>query len=66
MAVDIGKVIGTEMQKLAGATKDYHFTNFAYGYQVPYIEVLHISGLPREKFVPKIKIICDDKNDDEF
>lgn len=63
---NIGTVIGTEMQKLAGATKDYHFTNLTYGYQAPYIEILHISGLPREKFVPKVKIICDDTNEDEF
>lgn len=63
---EIGTVIGTEMHKLAGATKDYHFTNFTYGYQAPYIEVLHISGLPREKFVPKIEILCDDSIEDEF
>lgn len=62
----IGKIIGTEMQKLAGATKDYNFKNFTYRYQAPYIEVLHISELPREKFVPKIEIICDDSNEDEF
>ena len=62
----IGKVIGTEMQKLAGATKDYNFTYLTYKYQAPYIEVLHISGLPREKFVPKVEVICDDSNEDEF
>ena len=62
----IGTIIGTEMQRLAGATKDYNFTNFTYGYQAPYIEVLHISLLPREKFVPKIKIVCNDSNEDEF
>ena len=62
----IGTIVGTEMQKLAGATKDYNFTNFTYGYQAPYIEVLHFSLLPREKFVPKIKIVCNDSNEDEF
>lgn len=62
----IGTIVGTEMQKLAGATKDYNFINFTYRYQAPYIEVLHISGLPREKFVPTIEIVCDDGNEDEF
>lgn len=62
----IGIVIGTEMQKLAGATKSYNFSNFDYGYQASYIDVLNILNIPREKFVPKIKIICDDKIEDEF
>ena len=54
------------MLKLAGATKDYNFTNFTFGYQAPYIEVLHISGLPREKFGPKLIINGADSNEDEF
>ena|SRR5690606_14596031 len=62
----IGRIVGTEMQQLAGATKDYNFTNFTYGYQAPYIEVLHISLLPREKFIPEIKIVFNDNNEDEF
>ncbi len=64
--VGIGKIVGTEMQKLAGATKNYNFSNFDYGYQAPYIEVLHISGLPREKFVPRFGVICNDEMEDEF
>ena len=62
----IGKVVGTEMQKLAGATKSNNFSNFKYGYQYPYIDVLHISGYPREKFIPKYKVECNDLNEDEF
>ena len=62
----IGKIVGTEMLKLAGATKSYKFSNFNYGYQYPYIDVLHITDYPREKFVPKYKIVCNDDNEDEF
>jgi hypothetical protein len=62
----IGKIVGTEMEKLAGATKSYSFSNFEYSYQAPYIDVLHISGLPREKFIPKYKVVCNDGIEDEF
>lgn len=62
----IGKIVGTEMEKLAGATKSYDFYNFDYGYQAPYIEVLQISGLPRELFVPKFEVNCNDRIEDEF
>ena len=62
----IGKIVGTEMEKLAGATKSYSFSNFDYGYQAPYIDVLHISGLQREKFTPKYKVECNDGIEDEF
>ena len=62
----IGKIVGTEMLKLAGATKSYNFSNFNYGYQYPYIDVLHITGYPREKFVPKYKVVSTDGNEDEF
>ncbi len=62
----IGKIVGTEMLKLAGATKSFNFSNFNYGYQYPYIDVLHITGYPREKFVPTFKVECNDQNEDEF
>jgi carboxyl-terminal processing protease len=62
----IGKIVGTEMEKLAGATKSYSFSNFDFGYQAPYIDVLHISGLPREKFIPKYNVECNDGIEDEF
>ena len=62
----LAKIVGTEMQKLAGATKSYHFNNFDFGYQAPSIDVLHIFGLPREKFVPKYEVICTDNVEDEF
>jgi hypothetical protein len=62
----IGKIVGTEMQKLAGATKSSKFSNFDYGYQYPYIDVLHVTGYQREKFVPKYKVLCNDGNEDEF
>lgn len=62
----IGIIVGTEMLKLAGATKSYNFSNFNYGYQYPYTDVLHITDYPREKFVPKYKVVCNDINEDEF
>lgn len=62
----IGKIVGTEMLKLAGATKSYNFSNFNYGYQYPYTDVLHITDYPREKFVPKYKVVSNDSNEDEF
>ena len=63
---EIGKVIGTEMQKLAGATKNYNFSNFDYGYQASKIDVLNILNIPRENFIPKFKVVCDDNIEDEF
>jgi Peptidase family S41 len=62
----IGTIVGTEMQKLAGATKDYKFNYIHFGYQAPYIEVLHINGTPRQKLVPKYKVQCNDNKADEF
>jgi len=62
----IGEIVGTEMLKLAGATKNYSFKYLNYGYQMPYIEVLHKKGYPREKFVPKHKVQLDDSKNDEF
>ena len=53
-------------KKLAGATKSYNFSNFNYGYQYPYTDVLHITDYPREKFAPKYKVVCNDINEDEF
>ena len=63
---EIGKIIGTKMLKLAGATKNYSFKYLNYGYQMPYIDVLHIDGYPREKYVPKYTVQLDDTNKDEF
>lgn len=62
----IGVIVGTEMQKYAGATKSYNFSNFDYGYQYSYIDVLHISGLPRQKYAPKYTVECNDSEIDEF
>jgi C-terminal processing protease CtpA/Prc len=61
-----GKVIGTEMEKLAGATLDYKFDYFNFNYQFPYIEVLQQNNEPREKFIPKYLVQCNDKAEDEF
>ncbi len=62
----IGKIVGTEMLKLAGATKNYSFKYLNYGYQMPYIDVLHKDGYPRELFIPKNKVKLDNSKNDEF
>jgi len=62
----IAKIVGTKMHRLAGGTKDYHFTNFDFGYQMPYIEVLQQNNEPREKFIPKYKVVCNSTESDEF
>jgi len=62
----IGKIVGTEMQRLAGATKNYGFKNFNFGYQMPYIEVLQQNDEPREKIVPTYKVKCNNSSSDEF
>lgn len=63
---NLGLVVGTEMHKLAGATRNYDFVNYNFGYQIPYIQVLQSSGIPREKFIPKYLAKSTDDYDDEF
>lgn len=62
----IGRVIGTKMAGLAGATKSNKIQHFSYGYQYPYIRVLQQSGMPREQFIPKYEIDCNCQEEDEF
>ncbi len=62
----IAKVIGTEMQKLAGATKNFNFIYCNFGYQMPYIEVLQQNNEPRENFIPKYKVEVNNNKSDEF
>ncbi|MEO9571538.1 MAG: S41 family peptidase [Polaribacter sp.] len=46
------KVIGTEMERLAGSMRQYYFKNRNYGYRITTDKLFHVDGVAREKFVP--------------
>ncbi len=49
-------VIGTEMQKLAGAISRYNLEHQKFTYQLSNEKLFHINGTPREQFIPAIYI----------
>ncbi|MFK8058508.1 MAG: S41 family peptidase [Polaribacter sp.] len=50
------KIVGTEMEKLAGSVKDYSFKNRNYGYTISTDKLYHINGYKREDFIPEFYI----------
>lgn len=46
------KIIGTEMERLAGAIDGFTFKNLDFGYRISTEKLYHINDQPREKYVP--------------
>lgn len=46
------KIIGTEMERLAGSMRQFYFKNRNYGYRIAIDKLFHLNGVAREKFVP--------------
>ncbi len=46
------KVVGTEMERLAGEIFYFQFKNQSYGYRIPAAKLFHINGTLREEYVP--------------
>jgi carboxyl-terminal processing protease len=48
-----GKIVGTKMAGLIGATSGFRLSETNIGFQIPTERLYHIDGTPREDFVPK-------------
>lgn len=46
------KIVGTEMERLAGEMSGFSFKNQNFGYRISTAKLFHINGAPREKYVP--------------
>jgi len=55
-ALDHATVIGTEMQRLAGAITTYAFRHRDYGFSLSAERLFHVNGTPREYYVPKYMV----------
>jgi carboxyl-terminal processing protease len=63
---EIGVVVGTEMQKLAGSMCGHKFNHIPYDYQMPCIDVQQLNGKSRTDLKPNILITNDNSQDDLF
>ena len=51
-----GKIVGTEMAKLAGSVVNFSFKNRKKGYRITTDKLYHINGSLRENFVPEFNL----------
>ena len=51
-AMNRGKIVGTEMKRLAGSDFDFRFQNQNFGYKLILQKIYHIDGTPREMYIP--------------
>jgi C-terminal processing protease CtpA/Prc len=66
-ATRAGKVVGTEMARLVGATYTITLPNTGIHANVPAERLQHVNGLPREQFRPAIYVdVNDTTGDDPF
>lgn len=45
-------IIGSEMERLAGAINGFSLKNQKFGYRISVEKLYHINGTPRERYVP--------------
>ena len=65
-SINTATVVGTEMQKLAGAVNNFDFKNRDYSFQLSTERLFHVNGMPREKYIPEHIIRQSNRGDDEF
>jgi len=67
-ATGAGKVVGTEMARLVGATYTIPLPNTGIRANVPAERLQHVNGLPREQFRPVIYVDVENSaaGDDPF
>jgi C-terminal processing protease CtpA/Prc len=58
------KIIGTEMARLNGAVYSYKMPNTGIGFSFPVEKLYHVNGVPRERFVPQVKVDMQRAGDD--
>ncbi|MCG1037229.1 S41 family peptidase [Polaribacter sargassicola] len=46
------KIVGTEMERLAGSMKSFYFKNRNYGYRIAIDKLFHVNGIVRENYIP--------------
>lgn len=65
-ALQRAAVMGTKMAGLNGAIYGYTMPNTGIGFSFPVEKLFHVSGTPREDFIPKvtIKLTADSTNED--
>jgi hypothetical protein len=47
------KIVGSEMERLAGEMQGFSFKNQRFGYRLSTAKLFHINGTPREEYVPR-------------
>lgn len=60
------KVMGTEMERLAGSMKGFSFRHLNFGYRLSTQKLFHINGSPREKYIPSYYISPENTQEDEI
>ncbi len=61
-----GQIVGTAMHRLAGAIYSFSYKHRDYNYRISREKLYHINGTPREKYVPKHKIVQTTNSEDVF
>lgn len=51
-AISKAKIVGSEMERLAGEMNGFSFKNQTYGYRLSTAKLFHINGTAREKYIP--------------
>jgi carboxyl-terminal processing protease len=50
--IERAQIVGSEMERLAGAIFNFGFNNQKFGYQLSKEKLFHINGIARENYVP--------------
>lgn len=64
-ALDVGLVVGTEMERLAGSMYGIPFFYQNYQYRIAKEKIFHVNGIAREAYIPKYYVPQHDINKDE-
>ena len=60
------KIIGTEMNRLAGGIKTIKFSHSNFGFHIPFEKMYHLDGSLRETYVPKEYVNQASSDEDHF
>lgn len=60
------KIVGSEMERLAGEMSGFSFKNRNFGYRLSTAKLFHINGTPREGYVPEIYVKQTTNEKDEI
>ncbi|MEM7658178.1 MAG: S41 family peptidase [Bacteroidota bacterium] len=60
-----GKVMGTEMERLAGEMNGFGFRHQSFGYRLSVARLFHLNGTPREAYLPSLYVPSTTTEGDE-